>query len=37
MAHPEATDPRKYMTPAKEEMKKTVREKISICKSDGKA
>ncbi|GEM03120.1 fructose-bisphosphate aldolase [Halolactibacillus miurensis] len=37
VAHPEATDPRKYMTPAKEEMKKTVREKISICKSDGKA
>lgn len=37
IAHPEANDPRKYMTPAKEAMKAVVREKIDICMSEGKA
>ncbi|MDY0409250.1 tagatose-bisphosphate aldolase subunit GatY [Virgibacillus soli] len=35
--HPEETDPRKYMNPAKAKMKETVKEKILICKSNGKA
>lgn len=35
--HPEETDTRKYMEPAKAAMKKAVIEKILICKSDGKA
>ncbi|WP_217588244.1 tagatose-bisphosphate aldolase subunit GatY [Lentibacillus saliphilus] len=37
IAHPEETDPRKYMGPAKDKMKEAVIEKILICKSDGKA
>lgn len=35
--HPDETDPRKYLGPAKEAMKKAAIEKILICKSDGKA
>ncbi|WP_440897559.1 tagatose-bisphosphate aldolase subunit GatY [Amphibacillus sp. Q70] len=35
--HPNETDTRKYMGPAKEAMKKVVIEKILICQSDGKA
>ena len=31
--HPEANDPRKYMTPGKEAMKKIVEHKIQICGS----
>lgn len=31
--HPEANDPRKYMTPAKEAMKKIVSHKIEVCGS----
>lgn len=31
--HPEETDPRKYMAFAKERMKATVKEKITICQS----
>ena len=31
--HPEANDPRKYMTPAKEAMKKIVAHKIEVCGS----
>ncbi|MBU9844786.1 tagatose bisphosphate family class II aldolase [Rahnella ecdela] len=34
--HPEANDPRKYITPGKEAMRKVVREKIRICGSEGK-
>lgn len=33
VAHPDETDPRKYMAAAKAKMKETVREKILICKS----
>lgn len=35
--NPDANDPRKYMTPGKEEMKKVVIEKILMCGSNGKA
>ena len=35
--HPDETDPRKYMKPAKQKMKEAVIDKILICKSDGKA
>lgn len=37
IAHPDETDPRKYLGPAKEAMKKAAIEKILICMSDGKA
>lgn len=33
LAHPEANDPRKYMTPGKEAMKAVVRHKINVCGS----
>ncbi len=35
--NPEANDPRKYMTPGKEAMKKVVKHKIILCGSNGKA
>lgn len=35
--HPEANDPRKYMTPGKEAMREIVRHKIMVCGSNGKA
>lgn len=35
--HPEESDPRKYMGPAKVAMKRVVKEKIKMCMSDGKA
>jgi tagatose 1,6-diphosphate aldolase GatY/KbaY len=35
--HPDANDPRKYLTPGKEAMKKVVIEKIKMCGSHGKA
>ncbi|MFX0560363.1 tagatose bisphosphate family class II aldolase [Tepidibacillus infernus] len=35
--HPEESDPRKYLTPGKEAMKKVTIEKIKLCGSDGKA
>ncbi|WP_294167087.1 tagatose bisphosphate family class II aldolase [uncultured Clostridium sp.] len=35
--NPEANDPRKYMTPGKEAMKKVVEHKIMVCGSNGKA
>ena len=35
--NPEANDPRKYMTPGKEAMKKIVEHKIMVCGSNGKA
>lgn len=35
--HPEETDTRRYMGPAKEAMKKVAKEKILMCMSDGKA
>lgn len=31
--HPDATDPRKYLIPAKEAMAKVVEEKVKMCKS----
>ncbi len=31
--HPEANDPRKYMTSGKEAMKKIVKHKIQVCGS----
>lgn len=34
--NPSATDPRKYLTPAKQAMKETVRHKIEICGSAGR-
>lgn len=34
--HPEANDPRYYMTPGKLAMKKVVMDKIRLCGSDGK-
>lgn len=34
--HPEASDPRKYMEPAKQAMAAIVAEKIRMCKSDGR-
>ncbi len=34
--HPEATDPRKYLNPAKEAMRVVVRHKIAVCGSAGK-
>lgn len=37
LENPNANDPRKYLSPAKEAMKKVVIEKIIMCKSDGKA
>ncbi|GAA0438871.1 MAG: tagatose-bisphosphate aldolase subunit GatY [Bacillota bacterium] len=37
MEHPNETDPRKYMGPAKARMKEAVKEKIAICMSAGKA
>ncbi|WP_027417728.1 tagatose bisphosphate family class II aldolase [Aneurinibacillus terranovensis] len=33
--NPDASDPRKYMEPAKKAMKEAVIEKITMCKSDG--
>lgn len=36
-AHPDANDPRKYLIPAKEAMKKVVIEKIRMCGSENKA
>ncbi|MFJ7936134.1 tagatose-bisphosphate aldolase subunit GatY [Sporosarcina sp. NPDC096371] len=35
--NPKETDTRKYMNPAKEAMKKVVKEKIMMCMSNGKA
>ncbi|WP_318615614.1 tagatose-bisphosphate aldolase subunit GatY [Sporosarcina sp. YIM B06819] len=35
--HPNETDTRKYMNPAKEAMKTVVKEKIMMCMSNGKA
>ena len=35
-AHPEANDPRKYLTPAKEAMKKIVAHKIQVCGSQNR-
>ncbi|AYE34660.1 tagatose bisphosphate family class II aldolase [Clostridium septicum] len=35
--NPNANDPRKYMTPGKEAMKKIVEHKIMVCGSNGKA
>lgn len=37
VANTDANDPRKYMLPAKEAMKKIVEEKIKVCNSDNKA
>ena len=37
IANPKANDPRKYMTPGKEAMKKIVEHKILLCGSNGKA
>lgn len=37
IAHPNETDTRKYMGPAKEKMKEAAIRKILICMSDGKA
>jgi tagatose 1,6-diphosphate aldolase GatY/KbaY len=34
--NPDANDPRKYMTPGKEAMKKVVIDKIMMCGSNGK-
>jgi tagatose 1,6-diphosphate aldolase GatY/KbaY len=34
---PEASDPRKYLTPGKEAMRRVVAEKIKMCGSEGKA
>ena len=31
--HPDANDPRKYMTPGKEAMREIVNHKISVCGS----
>lgn len=33
--HPDANDPRKYITPGKEAMRKVVESKINICGSAG--
>jgi tagatose 1,6-diphosphate aldolase GatY/KbaY len=35
-ANPSANDPRKYMTPGKEAMKKVVLHKIGVCQSQGR-
>ncbi|PLR75232.1 tagatose-bisphosphate aldolase [Bacillus sp. V3-13] len=35
--HPDASDPRKYLTPGKDAMKQIVKDKIKMCGSDGKA
>ncbi|OOM14559.1 tagatose bisphosphate family class II aldolase [Clostridium saccharobutylicum] len=35
--HPDANDPRKYMTPGKEAMKEIVKHKIIVCGSNGQA
>ena len=35
--NPDANDPRKYMAPGKEAMKKIVAHKIMVCGSNGKA
>ena len=35
--NPDANDPRKYMTPGKEAMKKVVEHKIIVCGSNGRA
>ncbi|MBU5268097.1 class II fructose-1,6-bisphosphate aldolase [Virgibacillus proomii] len=37
ITHPNETDPRKYMAPAKAKMRDTVIDKIKICMSNGKA
>jgi tagatose 1,6-diphosphate aldolase GatY/KbaY len=37
IAHPNETDPRKYMAPAKAKMREAVIDKINICMSNGKA
>ena len=34
--HPDANDPRKYITPGKQAMREVVEEKIRICGSEGK-
>ncbi len=34
--HPEASDPRKYMTPGKQAMREVVRHKISVCGSQNR-
>ena len=36
LAHPEANDPRKYMTPGKEAMKAVVQHKIEVCGSQNR-
>jgi tagatose 1,6-diphosphate aldolase GatY/KbaY len=36
-AHPDETDPRKYMAPAKEAVKRLAMEKIRLCGSEGRA
>ena len=36
LEHPEASDPRKYLNPAKEAMQAVVRHKIAVCGSAGK-
>ncbi len=33
IAHPDASDPRKYLIPAKEAMAKVIEEKVKMCKS----
>lgn len=35
--HPEANDPRKYMTPGKQAMKEVIIHKIKVCGSEGRA
>ena len=34
--HPDANDPRKYITPGKAAMKQVVMDKIHMCGSEGK-
>ncbi|REJ27423.1 MAG: tagatose-bisphosphate aldolase [Caldibacillus debilis] len=36
LEHPDANDPRKYMSPAKQAMKRVVREKIRMCMSENR-
>lgn len=37
IAHPDASDPRQYLVPAKEEMAKVVQEKVIMCQSNQRA
>jgi tagatose 1,6-diphosphate aldolase GatY/KbaY len=37
IANPKESDPRKYFAPAKEAVRKVVKEKILLCGSNGKA